>query len=140
MATSVVYDSLTCEEPTMLKRATFGSAGYDLPALAAGTIKAGQTAKIDTGCCLSGLVKGQYAEVKPRSSLLLAGIHTGNGIIDADYYGHIFVILHNMSESEFTYNAGQNIAQLILSRYDTFVNDSVVKPPDFIHAGFGSTN
>ena len=39
------------------------------------------------------------------------------GTIDADYRGEIGVILINLSESEFTINDGDRIAQMIISQY-----------------------
>jgi dUTP pyrophosphatase len=51
----------------------------------------------------------------PRSGLAWKhSIDVGAGVIDADYHGPVGVILFNHSDTDFTIQAGDRIAQLIL--------------------------
>lgn len=67
------------------------------------------------------LPEGYEAQVRPRSGLALKhGITVLNtpGTIDADYRGEIGVVLVNLSNSDFTVNPGERIAQLVIARYE----------------------
>lgn len=58
-----------------------------------------------------------YGRVAPRSGLAVKhAIHTGAGVIDADYRGPVKVLLFNLSENEFNVAAGDRIAQLVIER------------------------
>ncbi|CAO1639406.1 unnamed protein product [Sympodiomycopsis kandeliae] len=60
---------------------------------------------------------GTYGRVAPRSGLAVKhGIDTGAGVIDADYTGLVGVVLFNHGENDFSINAGDRIAQLILEQ------------------------
>jgi dUTP pyrophosphatase len=59
--------------------------------------------------------------VRPRSGLALKhGITVLNspGTIDADYRGEIGVLLINLSDTAFTVNDGDRIAQMIIARHE----------------------
>ena len=44
---------------------------------------------------------GTYGRVAPRSGLASKfGIHTGAGVVDADYRGEVFVLLFNLGEKD----------------------------------------
>jgi dUTP pyrophosphatase len=43
-------------------------------------------------------------------------MHTGAGVIDADYRGPVKVLLFNLSGDEFKVDAGDRVAQLIVER------------------------
>ena len=97
------------------------SAGMDLRAFTGGpvTLKPMERKLIPTGLYIE-LPVGYEAQVRPRSGLAIRhGITVLNspGTIDADYRGEIGVILINLSESEFTINDGDRIAQMIISQY-----------------------
>ena len=65
---------------------------------------------------------GTYGRVAPRSGLASKhSIHTGAGVIDADYRGPVKVLLFNLSETEFNVAAGDRIAQLIVERVIVFL-------------------
>jgi len=58
--------------------------------------------------------------VAPRSGLAVKhSIHTGAGVIDADYRGEVKVVLFNFSDIDFEIKEGDRIAQLILERIYT---------------------
>ena len=97
------------------------SAGMDLRAFTGGpvTLRPMERKLIPTGLYIE-LPVGYEAQVRPRSGLAIRhGITVLNspGTIDADYRGEIGVILINLSESEFTINDGDRIAQMIISQY-----------------------
>jgi dUTP pyrophosphatase len=61
---------------------------------------------------------GYEGQVRPRSGLALKhGVTCLNspGTIDADYRGEVKVILANLSDSPFTVQRGDRIAQLVIS-------------------------
>ena len=100
--------------------ATSQSAGMDLRADNAEpiTIKPLQRHLIPTGLFMA-LPNGYEAQVRPRSGLALKhGITVLNtpGTIDADYRGEIGVVLVNLSDTDFTVNRGERIAQLVIAR------------------------
>ena len=58
-----------------------------------------------------------YGRVAPRSGLASKhSIHTGAGVIDADYRGPVKVLLFNLSGDEFKVAEGDRVAQLIVER------------------------
>jgi dUTP pyrophosphatase len=74
-------------------------------------------ALIPTGLFLE-IPHGYECQVRPRSGLALKkGVSVLNtpGTIDADYRGEIGVILFNMSDSAFTVENGERIAQLVFA-------------------------
>ncbi|WP_392566430.1 dUTP diphosphatase [Utexia brackfieldae] len=99
--------------------ATSGSAGIDLRAMFETTtvVEPGQTVLTPTGLAMHIADPGLAALVLPRSGLgSKYGIVLGNlvGLIDSDYQGQLFVPLWNRSESAFTVEPGDRIAQLII--------------------------
>jgi dUTP pyrophosphatase len=101
---------------------TAHSAGMDLRALTVGpvTLNPLERKLIGTGIYIE-LPVGYEAQVRPRSGLAIRhGITVLNspGTIDADYRGEIGVILINLSDTAFTVNDGDRIAQMIISRVE----------------------
>ena len=97
------------------------SAGMDLRAFTGQPVmlRPMERKLIPTGLYIE-LPAGFEAQVRPRSGLALKhGITVLNspGTIDADYRGEIGVILVNLSETEFTVNDGDRIAQMVISQY-----------------------
>lgn len=75
---------------------------------------------IPTGLHIA-LPEGFEAQIRPRSGLALKhGITVLNtpGTVDADYRGEIMVLLINFSAEDFTINAGERIAQMVIARYE----------------------
>jgi dUTP pyrophosphatase len=98
------------------------SAGMDLRAMTDSpvTLKPMERRVIGTGLFIE-LPAGYEAQVRPRSGLAAKhGITVLNspGTIDADYRGEIGVILINLSDTEFTVNDGDRIAQMIIARHE----------------------
>ena len=84
-------------------------------------------------------------QVRPRSGLAAKhGITVLNspGTIDADYRGEIKVILVNLSDTPFTIEHGERIAQLVVAQYTRVCwqpSDSLSES-ERGEGGFGSTN
>lgn len=75
---------------------------------------------IPTGLFIA-LPEGYEAQVRPRSGLALKhGLTVLNapGTIDADYRGEVGVVLINLSQEDFVINAGERIAQMVITRHE----------------------
>ena len=99
--------------------ATTGSAGLDLRACvdAPLTIEPGQTVLVPTGLAIHLGDPGYAAMILPRSGLgHKNGIVLGNlvGLIDSDYQGQLMVSTWNRSQSAFTLQPMDRLAQLVV--------------------------
>jgi dUTP pyrophosphatase len=99
---------------------TAGSAGIDLRACLDAptiTIEAGQTVLVKTGISIYIADAGVAGMILPRSGLgHKHGIVLGNlvGLIDSDYQGELMVSVWNRSQTPFTLEAGERMAQYVL--------------------------
>ena len=135
-----VYDAIT-----MPRRATAGSAGYDLRTPFALSLAPGQSAKIPTGLRVR-IAEGWMLALYPRSGLgfkYRLQLDNTVGIIDSDYYfadneGHIFVKITNDSRTGKTVelSAGDAFAQGIFTEYGVTEDDDATAART---GGFGST-
>lgn len=134
------------EDASPPRYATDGAAAMDLRAAlpAPMTLHPGQRALVPTGIAIE-LPSAEYvALVFARSGLAVkSGISLSNGVgvIDSDYTGEILVGLINQSDSEFTFNPGDRIAQLAVvpvCRACIVVTDNL-SPTARGSGGFGST-
>ena len=90
------------------------------------------------------LPEGYEMQIRPRSGLAAKhGITVLNspGTIDADYRGEIKVILVNLSNTPFTIEPGERIAQMIVARYEQVEWQAVesLSETERGAGGFGST-
>ena len=102
-----------------------------------------ERAMIPTGLYVE-LPEGCEMQIRPRSGLAAKhGITVLNspGTIDADYRGEIKVILVNLSNTPFTIEAGERIAQMIVARYEQIEWQAVEElgATERGAGGFGST-
>ena len=128
------------------KRATSGSAGYDVKLPFAVAIPAGKTLKIPTGIRVR-IDEGWWLGALPRSSLgfkYRLQLDNTVGVIDSDYYysdneGHIYLKVTNDSKEGKTLYlpAGQAIAQCIFLPYGITYDDAA---DGVRNGGMGSTN
>lgn len=128
------------------KRATTGSAGYDIYTPMTYTLKPGQTAKIPTGIRIK-IEDGWFLSVYPRSGLgfkYRLQLDNTVGIIDSDYFfaeneGHLFVKVTNDSREgkEVVLEEGKAFCQGIFLEYGITIDDDA---EGVRIGGFGSTS
>lgn len=125
---------------------TVNSAGMDLRAyLPEGPIvmKPMQRVLVPTGLFME-IPEGYEGQVRPRSGLAIKnGITVLNtpGTIDADYRGEVKIILINLSDTDFTINSGERIAQIIFAKCEQMevVNVETLSETERGAGGFGHT-
>lgn len=114
--------SSTGKAPT---RSSAFAAGYDLYASKDAVVPAWGKVLVDTDISIA-VPANTYGRVAPRSGLASKhSIHTGAGVIDADYRGPVKVLLFNLSGTEFIVGTGDRIAQLIVERVSIFFGNSI---------------
>ena len=138
------------EDLKLPKRATAGSAGYDIYSPVSFVLHPGETVKFPTGIKCK-IPTGCFLMVVPRSGV---GFRTGTrlsnttGVIDADYTnsdneGHIWVKLYmpriddEDTPSELVIDKGDAVCQGIVVPYYQFINEE--PPQQKRNGGFGST-
>ena len=131
--------------PIIPKRATEGSAGYDLSSIEDITINPQEIKLIPTGLKVL-MPKNEALFVFPRSSLAIKkGLMMSNsvGVIDADYYGnndnegHIMVPLINIKNEPVQILKGERIAQGVFIQYQKTTDDETDNITRL--GGFGSS-
>lgn len=127
------------EEAVIPHYQTIGSAGLDLHSIEAAVLEPGQRKLIGTGLTVK-LPGGTEGQIRPRSGLAFKyGITVLNspGTIDEDYAGELKVLLYNASDSTFSVEKGDRIAQLVVTpvyKLTGFTLDNTREDK-----GFGST-
>lgn len=114
-----VLDSRLGTEWPMPNYATSGSAGLDLRACVDSSIviEPGQTVLVKTGLAIYIQDTGFAGMILPRSGLgHKHGIVLGNlvGLIDSDYQGELMVSVWNRSQTAFSLEPGERLAQYVL--------------------------
>ena len=77
-----------------------------------------QRTLVPTGLFME-IPEGYEGQVRPRSGLAIKnGITVLNtpGTIDADYRGEVKIILINLSDTDFTINSGERVAQIVFAK------------------------
>lgn len=108
--------SIITEEELSPSYANPGDAGADLKSSTEITLPAGQTLIVPTGVSIA-IPKGHVGFITPRSGLAAKhGITILNapGTIDSGYRGELKVIMHNTSDTDYTINKYDRIAQLVI--------------------------
>ena len=125
--------------------ATPESAGMDLRANVAEPVvlRPWERRIIPTGLYMA-LPPGYEAQVRPRSGLAFKhGITVLNspGTIDSDYRGELGVLLVNLSNEDFTIQAGERIAQMVIARHEQgeFVEVEELDDTERGAGGYGHT-
>ena len=124
---------------------TIASAGMDLHAnlSASVVLKPLERIIIKTGLFIE-LPVGLEAQVRPRSGLAAKhGLTVLNspGTVDADYRGEIGVILVNLSTTDFKFEDGERIAQLVIAKHERaeWIEVQELNETSRGEGGFGST-
>lgn len=127
--------------------ATPGSAGLDLRACvdAPLLLAPGQTVLVPTGLAMHLVDPGYAALILPRSGLgHKHGIVLGNlvGLIDSDYQGQLMVSAWNRSDTSFTLQPLERLAQLVIVpvvQAQLRVVQEFAAPSQRGEGGYGST-
>lgn len=134
------------EKGIVPKRATEGSAGADLFACIDQPLKInpGENSVVPTGIAIEITDKSYAAFVFARSGLgIKHGICLSNGVgvIDSDYRGEICVGLSNISQTPYTVEPGERIAQLVIMPVDCTQYEEAenIDSTERGAGGFGST-
>ena len=128
------------------KYESHGAAGMDVCGFIEGgslTIKPMERVLVPTGLAIE-IPEGYEMQIRPRSGLALKhGITMVNapGTIDSDYRGEIGVILINLSESDFEFQHGERIAQMVLAPVTrcAWIKTDILEESRRGNGGFGST-
>jgi len=121
------HDSYNLEKFGELKLACEGDAGFDLRSVHKNLVSLypGERLAINTGISLA-VPYGYHVEIRPRSGLafnhMITVLNTP-GTIDSGYRGEIKVILINHSQTAFSINYGDKIAQAVFIKHSipTFI-------------------
>ena len=126
-------------------RGSAAAAGYDLyAAIPEGIIiPPHSTEKVGTGLSIK-LPLGTFGAIFARSGLATKkGLRPANcvGVCDSDYRGEYIVAIHNDSDSPYSIEPGERIAQLILMPYIPMAFNVVneLDTTERGEGGFGST-
>lgn len=124
---------------------TIGSSGLDLLASNDETIiiKPMERTLVPTGIFVE-IPEGYEGQVRARSGLSIKnGITLVNcvGTIDSDYRGELKIPVINLGQEAFEVNAGDRIAQLIITKYEriNWLQVDSVEDTERGEGGFGST-
>ena len=127
------------------ERGSAYAAGYDLFADVKETIeiKAHTTAMIPTGLAME-IPEGYFGGIFARSGLASKeSLRPANcvGVVDADYRGEVKIILINLSDTDFTINSGDRVAQIVFARCEQMemVSVETLSETERGAGGFGHT-
>ncbi len=142
MAVKVNFKKLN-EGATVPTYGSAAAAGADLYALEGAILQSGQTVLVHTGIALE-IPEGYAGLIYARSGLATKkGLAPANkvGVVDADYRGEIMVSLHNHSNQPQSVEAGERIAQLVITPFLRVDFEESESLSDTVRGlgGFGST-
>jgi dUTP pyrophosphatase len=123
------------------RRATAGSACFDLAAAEATVLERGRVTLVRTGWKMR-CPEGTFLEVRPRSGLSTKGVLMANapGTIDADYSGEVRVPLTFLFDGTYRVEVGDRIGQIrLVEDHATEFTEGVVLSVATRAGGFGST-
>lgn len=107
------------------KQAYSGDAGVDVYASEHTVLAPGDCAAIPVGIALE-IPHGYYAYVTDKSGLSITHkIKTMGGVIDSNYRGEIHAGLINLSDTEYVFEVGDKVAQIIIQRTEQFSFEEV---------------
>jgi dUTP pyrophosphatase len=139
---TVVVERLP-EFPTvpLPRRATPGSACFDVHAAERTVLRSGEVTRVRTGLRMRA-PPGTFLEIRPRSGLSTKGVVMVNapGTIDEDYAGEVQVPLTYLFAGEYAIEPGDRIGQMRVVLLETSeIAPGTVAPIAGRDGGFGST-
>lgn len=114
--------------------------GADLFALERTVLPPHSIVKVRTGVAVE-LPENTSGIIWGKSSVESKGIKAMAGLVDAPYRGELIVCMYNLNDSEFVFEAGQKVAQLVVlpTLYPTFEEVEELTDTSRGAGGFGST-
>ena len=121
-------------------RAHATDSGADLFALERTVLAPRAVAKVRTGIAVE-LPKNTSGIIWGKSSVESKGIKAMAGLVDAPYRGELIVCMYNLNDTEFVFEAGQKVAQLVVmpTLYPAFEEAAELSNSARGAGGFGST-
>ncbi len=114
--------------------------GADLFALEHTVLPAHTVVKVRTGIAVE-LPENTSGIIWGKSSVESKGIKAMAGLVDAPYRGELLVCMYNLNDTEFVFEAGQKVAQLVVlpTLYPAFEEAAELSGTARGSGGFGST-
>lgn len=107
-----------------------GDAGLDLFSTKKVVIKPGEKQEIPTGIAIE-LPEGYASLIWAKSGLGLGhGLVVLGGVIDSNYRGEYIVGIYNSGSKEYTFQAGEKIAQVLIQPVERAIIKSVKRLSD----------
>lgn len=121
-------------------RAHATDSGADLFAVERTVLPPRAITHVHTGICVE-LPENTSGIIWGKSSVESKGIKAMAGLIDAPYRGELIVCMYNLNETEFVFEAGQKVAQLVVlpTLYPSFEQAQELSATERAAGGFGST-
>lgn len=121
-------------------RAHATDSGADLFALTRTVLPPRAVTHVHTGVCVE-LPEGTSGIIWGKSSVESKGIKAMAGLVDAPYRGELIVCMYNLNDTEFVFEAGQKVAQLVVlpTLYPSFEEAAELSDTTRGAGGFGST-
>ena len=122
------------------QRAHPTDSGADLFALTRTVLAPRSITHVHTGIAVE-LSENTSGIIWGKSSVESKGIKAMAGLVDAPYRGELIVCMYNLNDTEFVFEAGQKVAQLVVlpTLYPTFEQADELSDTSRASGGFGST-
>lgn len=125
------------DRASLPRKANPSDACFDLAAGEEATIAARSTGMVGLGWAMQ-LEEGWEARIRGRSGLASRGIEAHRGTIDHLYRKEVKVILHNATDTDFSIQAGDRVAQMSFAPiFPVSIEEAKVEAT--ARGGFGST-
>lgn len=105
------------DDAVLPMRAHHDDAGLDIYTCETHVIPPHGIAKIGTGIALE-IPEGYVGLVWDKSSTGSKGILALGGVVDAGYRGEVFIFLHNLADTTYTFEAGHKVAQMLIQKVE----------------------
>ncbi|HIH12989.1 TPA: dUTP diphosphatase [Candidatus Woesearchaeota archaeon] len=115
-------------------------AGMDLFTCERLTLLPGERKLVLTGIAMA-IPSGYVGLIWDKSGMAAKGLKTMGGVIDSGYRGEIKIVVHNLSDQSFTFEAGTKVAQMLIQPVEQKKLLEVEELEDTSRGegGFGST-
>lgn len=122
------------------RRAHTTDSGADLFALERTVLPPRAVTNVHTGVAVE-LPEGTSGIIWGKSSVESKGVKAMAGLVDAPYRGELIVCMYNLNDTEFVFEKGQKVAQLVVlpTLYPEFEEVQDLSDTARGAGGFGST-